>query len=176
MMPLSVTPGQALQRAYHAACGARDGSSRCSSSADICEVVASGRLQSQALWAAQEADRGARRPQPAGQGPRSNLSPPARMINTVKCRRPDHHLAATPGPEDKLSTSLRSGPRVAALLLPASPSFVISSHIHSMHLVGSGAVGVRAGRALQCLIGHIRLRRSLNIVQARVQARSRSSE
>lgn len=53
--------------------------------------------------------------------------------------------------------------RFAALFLPASSSSFISSH---MRLSGGiWAVGVPARAVLQCLIGHVPLRRSLNIVQ-----------
>lgn len=66
------------------------------------------------------------------------------------------------------------GLRFAALFLPASSSSFISSHLRISG--GIWAVGVPARAVLQCLIGHFRLRRSLNIVQAPAHARSGSSK
>lgn len=171
-----MTVGRALQSLPHTACGEGDGSSRCSSSADSYEVAASGRLQRHGLWLPGSRSRctapAARRPA------RANLFPAGEDQHCQMWTGRTDHLAATPR---SLGVNLQRRREVglSSCCRFVSPRIGLLRHLitHMRICVSGGiwAVGVPATRALECLIGHIRLRRSLNIVLARAQARSRSS-
>lgn len=87
-------------------------------------------------WAGLVASSTSRCTAPAARRPSSKVAPAGEDQRLVKCRRTDHHLAATPGPEGEPSTSRWSGP--LDLLLCFSPHRSPSSHHTCVYLAGSG--------------------------------------
>lgn len=115
---------------------------------------------------------GARSPQA-----RLDLSPPAGEGSTLS----NIDVLATWLRRQALGVNLQRRHGVGLeLLLLVSPRIALLHLIIHAYLVGSGPSVCLRGPPSQCLIGHFRLRRSLNIVLARAQARSsvpgRSSE